>query len=355
MYRRRRSNRDKISFGFDCFLDVVANVIGIIVRLILVAWVGARSYTATMQWVEETPSSSDPAPAAQISDDPLSAELARARRELDEARARLLAQLGQLDESRKKADDVKTQLADLTGKRLALETEASQAGSKSAKRDGAVKQAALSLDEMRQRTRKLQDEIKALEAQPAKTKQFHYHAPVSRAVYDDQVRFECHNGRVTYIDLTGLVSEMKADLDSHVRELRSQWTVAHTTGPVGLFRLHYTLYRSKSGMDALGNNAAPAPNAGFSLSYRFVLEPITEQRGETLEQALTPGSEFRQLVDRLDSRLTVVTFHVYPDSFAVFRQLRDYLYDRDIEVAGAPQPEGQPIAFSPHGVMSRGQ
>ena len=32
------------SFSFDSFLDVVANVVGIIIRLILVVWVGARSY-----------------------------------------------------------------------------------------------------------------------------------------------------------------------------------------------------------------------------------------------------------------------------------------------------------------------
>ena len=50
MYRRRRSHREKIFFSFDSFLDVVANVIGIIIRLILVAWVGARTYTATMEF-----------------------------------------------------------------------------------------------------------------------------------------------------------------------------------------------------------------------------------------------------------------------------------------------------------------
>src|SRR4051812_49375132 len=43
MIRRRRPSRD-IPFSFDSFLDVVANVVGIILRLIIVAWVGARSY-----------------------------------------------------------------------------------------------------------------------------------------------------------------------------------------------------------------------------------------------------------------------------------------------------------------------
>ncbi len=39
MIRRRRKVRE-IEFSFDSFLDVVANVVGIILRLILVAWVG---------------------------------------------------------------------------------------------------------------------------------------------------------------------------------------------------------------------------------------------------------------------------------------------------------------------------
>ena len=44
MIRRRRPTRE-IPFSFDSFLDVVANVVGIILRLILVTWVGARAYT----------------------------------------------------------------------------------------------------------------------------------------------------------------------------------------------------------------------------------------------------------------------------------------------------------------------
>ena len=47
MFRRRRPERE-IAFSFDSFLDVVANVVGIILRLILVAWVGARSYKAVV-------------------------------------------------------------------------------------------------------------------------------------------------------------------------------------------------------------------------------------------------------------------------------------------------------------------
>ena len=53
MYRRRRASREKIVFSFDSFLDVVANVNGIIIRLILVAWVGARAYHGTLATTDE--------------------------------------------------------------------------------------------------------------------------------------------------------------------------------------------------------------------------------------------------------------------------------------------------------------
>ena len=93
MSRRRRRERPE-SFSFDSFLDVVANVCGIIIKLILVAWAGARMYqgpTVSKPFVpEEVPAAV--AMAAEDKPDPLEGELAR---EVD-AVARLEAQLARL-------------------------------------------------------------------------------------------------------------------------------------------------------------------------------------------------------------------------------------------------------------------
>src|SRR6478735_2337033 len=70
MFRRRRVKRE-VDFSFDSFLDVVANVVGIILKLILVAWAGARTYKA----VDATP----PAPPAEKRPE----LLARRRKELE--------------------------------------------------------------------------------------------------------------------------------------------------------------------------------------------------------------------------------------------------------------------------------
>ena len=87
----------------------------------------------------------------------------------------------------------------------------------------------------------------------------------------------------------------------------------------------------------------------------WVVEPVFAQRGESLSTALAAGSEFRRLADTIDPNQTVVTFWVYPDSFEIFRALRDYLFERDIEVAGRPLPTEAPIAASRNGSRSRGQ
>ncbi len=97
-----------------------------------------------------------------------------------------------------------------------------------------------------------------------------------------------------------------------------------------------------------------ASGFGYGLS-EWVLEPVRSTRGEPLEKALAAGSEFRQVVDGGVPQQTVATFWVYPDSFALFRQLRDFLYERGLEVAGRPLNQDSPIAASPSGTRSRGQ
>src|ERR1700679_275652 len=103
MYRRRRPQRNKIAFSFDSFLDVVTNVIGIIIRLILATWIGARAYTTAMMMSQEDVMSAELAasvapPAPQRpEDDPVSKELTQAQRHIAIVRARLVKQLQQLD------------------------------------------------------------------------------------------------------------------------------------------------------------------------------------------------------------------------------------------------------------------
>jgi hypothetical protein len=124
---------------------------------------------------------------------------------------------------------------------------------------------------------------------------------------------------------------------------------------VGAFRLRYVVERER---DALEDAAGTAkPRSMFNFRYgvsEWEVEPVREPRGETLSEALAAGSAFRRRVENLDGT-TVITLWVYPDSFELFRSLRDFAHARGLEVAGRPIPPEAPIAGSRHGSASRGQ
>jgi hypothetical protein len=215
---------------------------------------------------------------------------------------------------------------------------------------------ALSLAELQQRREKLTEDMQALEKLPPLGRTLHYRTPVSQPVHADEFLFECRAGRVTFVDMTSLVEEIRQSLEEKKQELRTHWEVSDTTPPVGAFRLRYVLERERGPLEGALPDAPPPQDESFNLGLSgWVVEPVVQVRGETLEQALAPGSDFRQVVDRIDPQMGVVTFWVYPESFGLFRQLRDYLYERDLVVAGRPLPDGFPMTFSRNGSVSRGQ
>jgi hypothetical protein len=353
MYRRRRSQREKIFFSFDSFLDVVANVIGIIIRLILVAWVGARSYTAAMQFTDAEPeptaaqAASVTLPAPKLSDDPLASKLDLAKQELMETRNQLLDKLQNLQGAKEKTRLTRAQVAELARKNAEVEQAQRRLEKELEAKGQKVQRASLSLDALRRRGQELADQVMKLQALPAPTKQLKYHAPVSRAVSGDEVFFECRGGRVAFIDMPAFMHEIHDHMDDIPDLLRKEAKVRRLTSPVGAFRLQYVFEREQTLLDS-------STNFSYGMSG-WVVEPILFKRGESLAEALKPQSDFHRIADAIDPNQAVVTFWVYPDSFEIFRALRDYLYERDVEVAGRPLPMNGPIAASRHGTKSRGQ
>src|SRR5262249_53289079 len=122
MFRRRRKSRE-IEFSFDSFLDVVANVVGIILRLILVAWVGARSYKVIVP--SAAPAALTQEEIAELPDpqDPLAPELERQRRDLAETQARLLEQLKDWQKLRQDSTLTADELARLTAHAQEVDSE----------------------------------------------------------------------------------------------------------------------------------------------------------------------------------------------------------------------------------------
>jgi hypothetical protein len=355
MLRRRRPVRE-IPFSFDSFLDVVANVVGIIIRLILVVWVGARSYTSIQQLRVHAGAAASPTAEAPLPQDPLERELMRERQELAEAQKLLLKQLQDLQVVHSGRENLQGQFAAVTQELQHQEQQGAVLAQHSGEEEQARRAAVLSADELRARKRHLQEELQALEKLPPAKNLLRYRTPVSRPVQAEEYMFECKEGRVTYIDLPALLGEIRQGLEDKAQLLKTQWQINDTTGPAGAFRLRYTVERERDLVGAVAPDAAPETQGSFRYGLsEWIVEPVAARRGEAWPGVLAPGSEFRQVADRLDPQQSVVTFWVYPDSFDLYRRLRDYLYERDLVVAGRPLPAGIPISCSRRGSQSRGQ
>jgi hypothetical protein len=334
MIRRRRPQRE-IPFSFDSFLDVVANVVGIILRLIIVAWAAGRNYHGPPPPAPPPPPVFEALVALPEPTDPLAPEMDRQRRELALAQARLLEETRKWEGVHRRLCAASDEVASLASRRRQLEDAA-----RAAEHDGGPRPV-LPLADIAARSRRVAEDITALRQAPSVKQTLRYRTPVSQALQSEELMFECKAGRVALVDIGALLDEVRESVSAKRDAINNQWEFGEATRPVGPFRLRYQLERDGA-------------DSRVSLS-EWVVEPMTADRGEGADAALVPGSAFRKVADAIDPQQTAVTLWVYPDSFPLYRRLRDYLHERDLVVAGRPLPDGVPIRSTKHGSASRGQ
>ncbi len=365
MIRRRRPNQE-ILFSFDSFLDVVANVVGIILRLILVAWAGARLYKgppppppAPLPVLEETLTLPDP-------HDPLTDEVEQQRLLLIKIQADLVEHLQQNKQKSQEKETLKGQIVSVAQQRQALEKELAeqrrladqeqqwaqqQLQELTRQQEQEAQKLSLSLGEIRSRGLKLIQEMEELKKKPSLKQALRYRTPVSKPLQVEELFWECRNGRVTLLDVGTMLKEFNRGVADRGAELRTNGMLRGMTAPVGAFRLSVVLERANG--DGSGRTLLSPNGDTYSIGWEAI--PIVVERGETLEKALQPDSQFRRIIDNLEPNETAVTFWVYEDSFSLYRKLRDYLHEKDIVVAGRPLQIGSPMAAGRNGSRSRGQ
>lgn len=196
----------------------------------------------------------------------------------------------------------------------------------------------------------LKKEVVAISGTPRpKAKVLSNKNPVAKPTDGDERHFEVRRNRVTPIPLDRLLTLVKSDATLRIRLSDGKRVVESQVGPVGPFSLRYVLIRL-SGLDEMMDRR------GVSYDLRaWEIVPEQEGRGESYETSRRPFSEYARVIDGLSPSRTAITFWIYPDSFALFRRLRDDLQAKGFLVAARPLPEGMPVRGSPAGSISAAQ
>lgn len=338
--RRPVRSRDSSEPSLDSFLDVVTNLVGILIILIMVISITAHeAVTDAKASPAPTPIETTPEPSPETGSMEEALALKAELEQITHQRTAVRQELQQKFEDRNKMQFV------LTAANAAIEKQREELGD--------VQQN--DFDRNRQllaEKTKLNEVYSTLESlenfQPESVVLKHYPTPMAKTVFGREEHFRLLNGKIAFVPLNTLVEELKTDAQHNATQLRDTSSLTRTVGPINGFYCRYTLTRNAYTVDT---KMGASRREVVELDH-FVLVPVTENLGETFEQAMKPNSDFMQRLAACDPQRTTITLWAYPDSFEEFRQLKLMLVERGFATAGRPLPADHPIGGSPQGSRS---
>ncbi len=349
--RVRARSRDNLGDGQDSFLDVVSNLVGVLIILIMVAGVRVRNATSASESSPrssaiETSSSDSSAARARVEYVRAVAALEtlseRARRTQDETRqfnerAALVEQ---------QADGAEAEYRAIFNKSAELEAMLER----EAQRQGASEQETYALKstliEREHRRDDLTRERAALvAARPSAIKMENIPTPISQRVADGREGFfRLKNGRISHIPLNAFQERVQLNFKNYKGELKPG-RIENKIGPVDDYNFQYYVDLS-----------AVRDGAGMNYYFEFKYgecQPTREPLGEEVDVALTdPNSVFRNRLLKYSRDDTTITFFLYPDSYRYLNDVKRFVLSLGYMIAIRPLPADAPVAVSPQGTSS---
>ncbi len=179
----------------------------------------------------------------------------------------------------------------------------------------------------------------------------HYPTPIAQTVFGQEVHFQLRDNRLVWVPFDELVQRLRATWETHAENLPVGRTTTETLGPIANFRLQYELISQEK----------PVPTANGMIVtrvvslQRFWLLPVQSGLGEDVAAALQPDSGLLAVLKKHPPADTTVSIWVYPESYASFLDLRKVLTQRGYRVAVWPLTQDQRISGSPDGLRATAQ
>jgi hypothetical protein len=337
--RRRRTSSAEAESSQDSFLDIVANLVGIMIILVMV--VGVRARDALVE-----------AAVSRKSVDELQVDVETPRLTGEEVQRDIHAiqeKLSAVQRETQRQHQFRNQMVTLLRAAQHIQEERRQDLDESDRRNFDPQQATLAahneledLARNRQSLERQADQSVVLE---------HLPTPLAKTVFGKEVHFRLLHGRLAYVPLNELVDILSDRWKKKIWKLKESSEFVETIGPIHGFRMKYTIGKETHAVSRHGM----VQQKEIVQVTGFHLIPIADDLGEPFEAALSEQSHFRQILSGYDSKQTTVTVWTYPESFQEFRRLKEELYRLGYLTAGRPLPDNYPIGGSPTGSRSAAQ
>lgn len=337
--------------GQDSFIDVICNMVGILITLVVV--VGMR---VSQMVIDVTPpTEATPAavqPAVDVAN--LQAELSQVLQARHEAASEIIDGNRQLYDMTAQQMLVEGRRDQLTLVRAEVEQSIAERRSKldaESQRDFDVQrqiaEAQLKLSSLTQEQLSLlsaPEEVQEIECVPT---------PLAKTVSGDEIHVRLRRGQLAVVPVRALLEEVEHRGGSYMRGgLAQRDEATDTYGPIDGFRMRFSVERR---VEAQPAGAMPGTPQRAMLVFQGVFLPTNDNIGVALDQALLPTSPFSQALRARKSAVGAVTAWVYPDSYAELRVLKKAMWEAGVPLAVRPLPHDHPITFSTLGSQAAAQ
>ena len=319
----------EITTGQDSFLDIVANLVGVLIILVVI--VGAQ---ATSVWNEVEPDAaigdeitevqqqivraSNTVKKLQTDNHTLESDIktqstlaAVASERRHSALVNLEVVRQEVESQRKKLSDIQQQRFDQQRKRAELQQ---------------------SLDAVIRESKVLSVSRPSVVSKTIE----HHPTPISQTVFTDIIHVRLSNGRLAVVPVDPLTDLMQREWKVKAEKLRNQNGVSRTietVRPIDDFRLQYELQAFKNRILLAG--------------YHVIA--LTDRVGRPTAEMMQPGSSFTELLSKSVPEETTISIWMYPSELKEHRLLKNWLHEQGFKVASWLQDPGQSISFGPQG------
>lgn len=323
--------------GGDSFLDITANIVGILVLLVVVVGVRAGREVFTPAPVE-TVAQEESLEALRENLKEVTRRGIQDRREVAELRDKLLATVL---ESRQREDEREEETLYVTTLRAELDAardDLSDEDRRTHDTHNALAQAQLKLDDLARK----QIALSTYEPEPNVETVTVAPTPIVDGNADLTISFRLQGGRLVYVPINELEMDLKNKVKAPaISDPSKQVVTTARVGPIDGFagdaEIGWTVRVS-------GNRVGVLPRLN-----KLILREVTKLRGEEPEQAFGPGGYVASRLELLNASDFVVRLIVYADSFETAPAVGQRFRDRGFRVAQSLKSDGDPIGFSSNG------
>jgi hypothetical protein len=325
--------------GQDSFLDVITNIVGILILLVVI--VGVRSSQARLHKASEQSTLPSSAGLDGVEEARVAAK--DAERRVAQSVQQMLDTNQETTLREKERTILQTMVlrgeAEIAERRAKLNSEDQR--NFDLRRE--LNETQFKLDELtRQQMALLAHEEVAgeIECQPT---------PLGRVVTGDETHVLLADDHIAVVPLKELTDEMFEDAKKNFWRLKNENVMERTIGPFAGFRVHYIFVKS----EVIARGQSGTVVAGQFPQFKGCeFLPVVTPMGEPANEALRQGSEFQQFLSTLSPQRTTMTIWTYPGNYDRLLEFKRQLRERGFQIAMRPLPPGEPIGGSPSGTQS---